>query len=541
MNKQLKKLKRFKLLRPVANGGFVRTVIAAQKRNGHQNNESVLSELIVYSFLAYRAKSGAGASMREIVKETGLHRSTVKKAIVHLDQLCEQQGNKWFAQEPQRGWFITSDKLTGAHWHDRIVYTILYVSRKGATVPKPTGPRRFGMNHAAVFSLIISYAKHSNPTKRLSINYIASLLQGINRKTVAKVLDDLRTLGIIHCEQHGSRLAIQLLPLTDDHWQLFEPQVPPVDKPPAPSLELPELHGDEIKIDGYDEHRSVCERLMTEQLVEQAVKLAKRLGLQLEPFEDEVSAAKRLHDQNVKDGKCPFPNFGKYVVNRLNNQWQERERIRREERQRVKLEQHLASPEYAAAQRKQDEEAKADPCHPLHAPDADSVLERVRFSENPIKNRSEEYNLRMQLSRHIGAFVDGKKLGHQESIDASGELRSQIMKQALYRVNHHYGGDTRSTSDDFKAILNDALRAKGLEPVFRVDLDRSVSNKTKEEHACDPSGGARCLTVSSMGKKADDDAAVPMSEQLNNQDRQYLRELEAMGETQDHTTLDGSC
>ena len=465
MDKRLKKLKRFKLLRPNRKSDFALAVTTARKENGHQNTGSVLPELIVYSLLAYRAKSGSGASIREIGKETGLHRATANKALDNLLALCHRHGGKWIANEPPDGWFCTSDKLTGDHWYDRIVYTTLYVPRKGATVAGPTGPRRFGLNHALVFSLIISHTKKSNPTDRLSIKYISRLLQGMNRKTVAKALGDLQSLGMIRYEQRGSRLRIERLPLTDEHLELFEPQTSTASQHPS-TARLPVTNKYEFKSDRFDEHRRLCEPLMVQSYAEQAIDLTRRMSMGLAKFEEELLAARSLHDRNVKDGKCSFPNFGRFFVNRLEKQCAEVQRIRAEEEKARKLEEWLNSPEYKAQQAERRKQADADPLHPEHTPDMKSVLHRVRFTEDQRKNISQYEKLSRRLYRHCRSFVETQKLGYQETFDATGNLAANVMKLALSAVNHHYGQETFATGDEFRQAIDDALVNKGLKPLF---------------------------------------------------------------------------
>jgi hypothetical protein len=392
----------------------------------------------------------------------------------------------------------------GPHWHDRIVYTIFYVPQKTATVPGTSG-RRFGTNHAVVLSFILSHTRHTNPTDQLSINYISVLLQGINRKTVARVLQDLQAIGMIRFEQRGARLVVECLKLTDDHLAMFEPKLSTVLKHAKPETDTSVTHNDEHHADGFDLYRRLCRPVMDQSHTEKVVELARHLGLRLGAFEDELSAARRLHDQNMRNGKCAFPNFGKYLINRLDRRWRERVRLRREEENKRRREEYLASPEYAAAQAKKQKEAQADPLHSAHTPNTDSVLARVKFSEYPSQNRSLEYSLRMKLSRHVSSFISGKNLGLQQSIDVSSCLSDEILKQALHRVNHHYGKDTRATGDEFHAIINDELTAKGLRPLLVREPDRSQADKEDRLNE----NGARVI-----------------------EDQDFLRELEEMGDSE---------
>lgn len=463
VDKRLKTLKRYKLLTPTR--AFALAVTASPERTvrGHINN--VLTELMVYSLLAYRARSGAGASVRAIGKETGLHRATVNNALARLSALCYQQDGKWFARQPPDGCFRSSDKLTGSHWHDRMVYLTVYVPRKNATVAAMSGRRRFGTSHALVFSLIISHAKRSNPTDKLSIGYISALLQGLDRKTVARVLGDLRSIGIIRYEQRGSRLLIELLALTDDHLNLFEPHIaaPVACSPPA-------VHhaADEYAFKGntYDQHRRVCEPLMVQSYAEQAIRVATNLGLTAEQFEEELVRARSLHEKNVKDGKCSFPNFGRYFANRLQKQWAEIKQLRIEEEKARRLEELCNSPEYKAAQVERARQADADPLHPDHMPSQTSVLQRVRFDPDARKNISQYDRLSRTLHHHCQSFVKEQNLGFQETIDATFSLVTDILKPALNAVNQHYGRETYATGDEFRQAIDTALVSRGLTQLF---------------------------------------------------------------------------
>ena len=81
MDKKLNQLKRFRLLTPSKEGGFTSAVIAARQENGKTHTSHLLNERIVYSFLGYRSRHQSGASVREIVRETTLHKKTVAKAL----------------------------------------------------------------------------------------------------------------------------------------------------------------------------------------------------------------------------------------------------------------------------------------------------------------------------------------------------------------------------------------------------------------------------------------------------------------------------
>lgn len=469
VDSRLKKLKRFRLLRPDPKGGFGHAINAAKQESGERPTTQPFNELVVYSLLASRAKSGSGASVGEIVRATSLHKVTVNKALAALPDLVHRHNGRWCANEPPNGWFRTSDKLTGDHWVDHFLYMHIFVPRKGAVVPDPSGPRRFGFSHALVFSVIVSYVGKSNTTERLSVRYISKLLLGVNRKTVARVLADLRTLGIIDYEGRGVRLAITLQPLTDEHLNLFEPMVLPAsgERPTATTSARPLTNKYEFKSDLFDEHRRLCEPLMVQNYAEQAIDLARRMDMGLAKFEGELVRARSLHDRNVKGGKCSFPNFGKFFVNRLHSQWAEAKRIRVEEEEARKLEEWVNSPEYKAAQAKRRKQAEADPLHPEHTPDMTSVLHRVKFADDPRKNVRQYEKLSRRLYRHCRSFIEAKKLGYQETFDATGNLVANIMKIALSAVNDHYGQETFANGDEFRQAIDDALVGKGLKPLFK--------------------------------------------------------------------------
>ena len=191
MDKQFKQLKQFRLLTPSNDGGFTNSVIAARQEHGQPHTSHLLNERIVFSFLAYRSRIQAGAAIREIVRETTLHKTTVTKALNNLPHLVHQHDGLWYANEPPADWFVPRKYETAKHWSDRFAYVTLYVPRKKATA----NGRRFGLNHTAVFSYILSFTNRSNPTTALTINFLCTLLNGLNHKTVSVVLNDLNTNG----------------------------------------------------------------------------------------------------------------------------------------------------------------------------------------------------------------------------------------------------------------------------------------------------------------------------------------------------------
>lgn len=461
-DKTLTTIKRLKVLQPNRDGAFTASVVAARREHDRHHRKHLLHERLVYSLLAYRSRHKCGATVAEITKETALHKTSVKHSLRGLSDLIHNHDGKWYANEPPEGWFAKDRDAD--HWSDTLRYTMLYLPRKGATINN----RRFTLNHSFVFSLVVSFTKKWNPTDRVSIALLSTLLHDMNRKTVSRILGDLVSAELITCDQRGARQVIKRLPLTEHHLTLFDPHnTPKQNRDTRPSkVERPKSNKYEFKEDGFDNHRRACEGLMPQSYAEEAVVKARHLRLSLDDFDGHLHDAKKISDKNVLDGKCGHPNLGRFFVNRLDTLLKEQQRIAKEAEAEQRRDEYLNSREYKEQTARRYEEAGADPMHEWHEPNEDSVLARVRFSENAVINRREYDGFIKKLHQRCSAYVAGKKMVGQSAIDATATLKRYILKPALKAVNHHYRKDTFASAEEFTAMIDTELCAiDGMSPL----------------------------------------------------------------------------
>ncbi len=467
MDKKLNQLKRFRLLTPSKDGGFTSAVIAARQENGKTHTSHLLNERIVYSFLGYRSRHQSGASIREIVRETTLHKKTVAKALNNLPHLVHQHDGLWFANEPPADWFCPRTYETAKHWSDRIAYVTLYLPRKKATA----NGHRFGLNHTAVFSYILSFTKRSNPTMALSINFLSTLLNGLNRKTVSSVLKDLKKIGMIRYTQCGARLEIEFLKLTDSHLDLFQrqPDRTKAQTPAAPQNQ-PVSNKYEFKDDRFDDYRKICEPLMPQSFAERAIVVGRYFGWDLDEFGSKVRDQKRRSDDNVRAGKCKVSNFGKFFVTPFEEQMRSLEKKRRHEEAVERDLAFRASPEGKKAQAEEDEKVTADPLHPLHEMNQESLTSRVQFSDVPLDNYHEADRVLGKVHRHCSRFATANFVGTQKQVDEGSKLSRKILGTALVMLDGQGKEKALATAAQLEVAIDEAISEvqSDMKPLFGV-------------------------------------------------------------------------
>ena len=462
-DKILTTIRSFRLLTPCRTGPFVANVVAARKEHGRDNRKHLLHEQIVYSFLAYRARIDSGASLAEISRETTLHKNSVRNALDGLCDVVYKHDGLWIANKPPKEWF--TEDPHGGHWSDKLRYTKFYPPRKRAAI----GSRRFTLNHALVFSLVVSFTRKQNPTYELSFSYLSKLLQNMNRKTISKVMGDLVAMGIVTCEQQGARLIVKRMPLSQEHLGLFQPRSIDVNqwKPKASEPERPTCNEYDLKADGFDNHRKACEKLMPQSYAEQAIIKSRKLGICLGDFKGHLQDAKSVSDGNLKSGKCAYPNLGKYFVNRLDSLLTEHERITEEAEKERRLHEYVNSDAYKKERALQMQRAKAEPMHPEAFIDQEAILARVRFSEKTVSNILQYDKITKKLHHHCSGFARSRGAVGQAESDVTGNLKQRILKQALSTLNDHYESDTFATADEFKTAIDSAIdRINGMNPLF---------------------------------------------------------------------------
>lgn len=472
---ELKTIERFKLLTPKKGSTFRDDVVTARQASGDMTTTHLLQERLVFSFLAFRSRLQLPASVREITDNTRLHHKSVSKCLRNLDSVVNKVGKKWLAKEPPENWFaIRSSEVEPDCWADRYAYTMFLVPKHGAVIRYPETTRRFGVNHAAVYSFLVNRGKKVGGTvKRFTVSGQAKML-GISRPTVKSVIDDLLFAGFISVVDLGSSFDIALRPLNDDLLSYFAPK--PVAKKVAAIEKTPRTNERyELLGDGYDEWRKSCKWLMPQASCEEAIQIAKELGDCLLAFRDQIRMAKEQHTKNKLKGSIGRGNLGKYFVTRMKTRLEEKSQQEREFEDELKKRDYFASDEYKAKQVKQETIAAADPDHVDHEISRRSIADRVRMAPGAF-NEVKAHDFVCKISRHCSNQFLSSGLPLDVQRERGDKLYRGVMRTALSELNEFYLQDDRATPEMLKSQVDTALVAKSVQPLFAKSANKEVAH-----------------------------------------------------------------
>lgn len=456
MNKKLKQMAFLKLLRIPEKTIFC-------DRLEKERGSSFFYERFVFSFLGYCDRIGKPVSKRQIAGETGLSPRTVEKSLSSLGSMVMiNNQKKWLPVTPDTDWFGVLPDPDGDHWYDNLQYIKLYLPRKGASFNYDKINKRFGLFHSAVYSQLISLAGKSSSVFTTETG-LSSLLNGINRKTIASVLNDLDHVGLVEREKVGNRLRVQLLPLTDEHLLLFRP-IPKGEKiavkepkPPADPNKY------KMKGDVYDEWRELCKGLMTQSYAEKAIEISVELMESYDCFHEFLLNTKKWHEENRKKGKVTKGNFGRFFVVLYEAKKNKHKEDKAEEERIQELHDYWDSEKYQAKVEAEQEAAAADPLHKKHIFDVESITSRVCFDPDDSRhNYQEAQRLIDEFQRHIKhqILIMGNDLNEIDARNLrleSSNIATKYLRYALAPFNDHYNSDSRATENEFIDTINKIL------------------------------------------------------------------------------------
>lgn len=189
----------------------------------------------VFSYLAYRSRLGLGDSQRAIARQTVSDSRTTKSVLAFLTErkLVEHRNGKWHALEPtgeNRDWFTENkNPKHDRHWSDRFCYSPLLIPRKNASVALGS-EKRLTVNHAHVYSLLSSLGRANKEkpgvVEGIGVSRLSKILNGLSPKTIRSCLNVLGSLGLVICYQEGTYETIHVIPVSEQHVNLFEEAVP---------------------------------------------------------------------------------------------------------------------------------------------------------------------------------------------------------------------------------------------------------------------------------------------------------------------------
>ncbi|WP_105356595.1 MULTISPECIES: hypothetical protein [Pirellulaceae] len=470
--KALKKLAYLKLLNIPKDSLFWDCLIKAKQ-------SAMFQERLVFSGLVSCDRNEIPASIRRLAKETCLSPQTVKASLRSLGDLVINKDGVWSPIEPDHSWFRKLSDPNVQHWSDHFSYVKLFLPIKGAVVDYQDAKRRFGVYHAAVYSQIVSLARGGD-SATVPETALSTQLSGINRKTIASVLNDLDYLGLISRERFGRNLKFYLLPLATEHLSLFQ-QAPQGEKlavkKPKPPAD-PNVY--ELKGDGLDEYREQCRGLMTQSYAEKAIDMSYKIGESFGDFCGFLSETKKWHEDNRLKGKITVGHIGRFLVARYNARFKEFARRKSE----AEALEYLRSDEFQEKVQADEKAAAADPLHERHIFQIESITSRVQFDPNPVTNYRAAQRVIVELERHFEPFV-------KEEYEAV-ELKSALTRivrlhlcHALAKVNRHYQSDSFASLEEFIEIINRGLRSLKVRmiPEFTFDLSNHETSKEPKNEA----------------------------------------------------------
>ena len=455
----MKKLKVIRLLTVKKDSSFWASIEANGTASG-------LHCRLVFSLLTFRKVINRGAGLRDISRETTLHPKTVKNALASLKQIVKQRGSKWHAVEPPDDWFITAKKSDD--WSQRLAYMKLLIPMTNAKITVNGKERRFGLNHAAVYSVLRSKADEGL-VRSTSAEAISALLNGVHRKTIASVLADLETIGLISSECKGRRINVTLHEMTDDHRALFrhredeesvEPSVTPT----------PKKQGYEYKDDGFDDWRKLCEHRMSQKYAEEAIRMAKAMKWDKTTFEEELKTAVAKNNDNIKSERCRKPNFGKFFCQRLEWFFTEHEQSRKEAEAQARFEAYVASDEYQQKREEKQRGIAADPTHRDHRITPQSILDRVDLGGSALKQYQEASRLLARVERscrdHLLHRVDALQLAERTAM-----FSKLVVGNALAMLNSSYLQPEKASLNRLEKSIDRVISSgkSGMKPIFSAD------------------------------------------------------------------------
>jgi hypothetical protein len=171
-----------------------------------------LSELLVYSYLAYQDAFDTSPGIMQVVRGVGLSKNTVRKARERLKELGLYSDDT--VQPPTEGMFYPADRKNKTHWRDGYAYWHYYVRAPDSSLTTL---------QVALLSFLW-HLRQTRPGFRLSVTFL-SLLLCAKRDTISAALQLLESKGLLVYETSKRKregLKVQLRQLTSSDMQHFQ-------------------------------------------------------------------------------------------------------------------------------------------------------------------------------------------------------------------------------------------------------------------------------------------------------------------------------
>lgn len=448
----IKAIEHFRLLTP--------THAFIDRLHSRRRNPSVLNARLVYSWLAYRSRLNSGSSLRRIHAHLGLHTTTIRNALSDLDELVTKHAGYWHAVAPPEGLFHPRTCTTVRHWSDGCAYSMLFLPGTGATFENRSRKSRFGLHHALVWSHIFRNAD-ATPPYRFTVGGVASLYH-ISETTVRSVLKDLVSIGLIGRVNKGPYSLVSASLSEAAAAKYFRSKFSAPEKP-APSTSSTSIPFTD-RNDGWDQCRRLCHNLMTQDVADKVVEIAKQSGDSPSVFGDEFRRVFEIYRTTKKaDGK-----FGGYFLSCYANRLKEAEETARRQRQEARLADPELQKKIWAERERQERVDAGNPLAQHFSLDKASITARVCLDSTLPGHLQRLHTLMCRLGHHIEAHLHRTTphLDLQSLMNTKGDLSRAVTCHALAILNSYYDTDQRASQSEFEGALDIGLKKHGIAPLF---------------------------------------------------------------------------
>jgi hypothetical protein len=391
----------------------------------------------IFSFLAYRSRLGLISSGRDIREALHLHHGSLTAALNALGALVIGNDAGWRVEAPPAGYFHTRTVVAPKHWTDSLAYTRVSLTDMGRQKRKSHTLWAF-LKGRQVDGLIQGFTMAG-----------AAKACGCSAKTVKTHLNNLIAEGVIAWEGKGLRIN--------------NVEQPSEKKPATSQPKTPALKGDDWDIVRKDFAADGRINGKGEAIIQAAV----AAGYTPSVYQDEFTRLRNTDAENRGKGKAsPRANFANYCLSCLQSQLHGQ--IAASEIQV----QALCRPRGATEETVDREEerrkkrlaARANPMDPefnIRGDYESLIFDRVRWEGKRVDQHLGLGRVFRKLSYPVNEACKGCRTT-QEECDKGAELRDDILRHALNRLNHYYGTDKRATPEEFVTAINEQLAAKSL-------------------------------------------------------------------------------
>jgi hypothetical protein len=337
---------------------------------------------------------------------------------------------------------------------------MLFLPAPGALIDHPSQTGRFGLNHAIVWSHIYRNAD-ATPPYRFTVGGVASLYH-ISETTVRSVLKDLVSIGLIGRVNKGPYSLVSASLSEAAAAKYFRSKFAAPEKPP------PSTSGTSIPFtdrnDGWDQCRRLCHNLMTQDVADKLVEIAKQSGDSPSVFGDEFQRVFEIYRTTKRaDGK-----FGGYFLSCYANRLKEAEETARRQRQEARLADPELQKKIWTERKEQERLAANNPLAKHFCLNDDSITARVELGSTLAGHLQRLHSLKCRLGNQIEEHLHrtAPDLDLQSLINRKGDISRTVTCHALAVLNSYYGTEQRASQFEFESALDIGLQEFGIEPLF---------------------------------------------------------------------------